>query len=153
MPEVRWYIMAMNKLVRHRFGAWVASLLIAVFFLSQAFSCCMVNRQIGRFLAASWKSQTPMTASHSCCPNPPKDESRSEQDGSECRQGACCIQDGNQRVPQIVSEASAIPVVDLMVVHILAFVGIENLPLLAPASGSLAASGPPIYLATRRLLI
>ncbi len=148
-----WYIKTMIMNGRHRYGGIISSLLIAVFFLSQAFSCCMVNRKIGQFLAASWKSPATTTAAHSCCPNPPKDESRSGQDDSECRKDACCIQDGNQRVPGIASEASTVPVFVTLIADILTAVPIKDHPLLAPASGSMAASGPPIYLATRRLLI
>ncbi len=128
-------------------------MLIAVFLLSQAFSCCMVNRKIGEFLATSWRVQAYATASHSCCPNPPMDESGSGQDDTECRKGACCIQDGNQRVPRLLSEVPTPPILVPMIVEILTAVGTNHHPILISASGSMAASGPPIYLATRRILI
>lgn len=149
----RWYIMKMILDGRHRYGGWVASLLIAVFFLSQAFSCCMFNRKIGSLVASAWSVLETAGASHACCPNPPQDESRSGQDDSECRKGECCIQDGNQRVPQLASEASTLPALVKMIPDIPASGGYPEPTILSPVSGSLAASGPPIYLATRRILV
>jgi hypothetical protein len=138
---------------RHRYGGWVASLLIAVFFLSQAFSCCMFNRKIGSFLANAWKVQETAGASHDCCPKPPEGGNSAGHDDSECGKGACCIQDGNQRVPQLASDASGFPVPAGMVLDMPPARGTPPRKLLSAVSGSKAASGPPIYLATRRILV
>jgi hypothetical protein len=132
----------------------LASLLLLVFFGSQVFSCCLVNQRLGQFLKTAFtaRAQTQM-AGHSCCPKssePASDAQGAGQDAS--RHQGCCIQDANQKLPQIPSEQAQVPVLPDLVIGILAKLDCE-LPRIPVRPDLLVASSPPVYLTQLRLLI
>ncbi|MDB5047455.1 MAG: hypothetical protein JWO30_526 [Fibrobacteres bacterium] len=144
--------MAMSWISRNQYRGVFASLLIAVFFSSQAFSCCMVNHRLGQFIISSWTKHAGMAATHSCCP--PAKTSAGNQDASKPgpMPSGCCIQDSNQNFPQMVSEHVPVPDMTGLVVALLPMVSLDAPGFPVPQCLQTGAS-PPVYLTTLRLLI
>lgn len=151
---VGWYIIGMIRQLLHRYQQTMAMVLMLVFLGSQIFSCCLVNQRIGQFLAMAFTSdKTAQAPAHSCCPKPTKageSDHASKSDPSQHKD--CCIQDANQRLPQIPSEMVLAPGLPEWVVRILPLAAID-LPAFPPRPDLRSASDPPLYLTQLRILI
>jgi hypothetical protein len=149
-----WYIIGMIRQRLHRYQQTMAMVLMLVFLGSQIFSCCLVNQRIGQFLATAFTSKNIAQApAHSCCPKPAKtagSDRASKSDPSQHKE--CCIQDANQRLPQIPSEMVLAPGLPEWVVRILP-IAVIDLPVSPNRSALRSASDPPLYLTQRRILI
>ncbi len=147
------YNMNMARFNFHRYRTVTASLLMLVFLGSQIFSCCLVNERLGNFVKATFAThEVSQPPAHSCCPTPSPTETKNQPTSAPSQHKDCCIQDANQRLPQIPSEHAAVPSMPDLVISLL-----PSFPLQArsiPARPSLfTSSGPPVYLTQLRLLI
>jgi hypothetical protein len=94
-----------------------------------------------------------MHASHACCPKPKNSDSEPKKPISDASQHqGCCIQDANQRLPQIPSEQISAPEMPAMVVALLPDLALE-LPRISILPEQNSSSSPPVYLTQLRLLI
>jgi hypothetical protein len=147
---------------RSRFKGAFVTALTAVFFASQAFSCCHVNQLLGRFVLSSLSPKTGIPHNHACCPASRSAQARPASDaktdaashtGSNAgSKGGCCIQDANQKLPQMASEQVPVPDMTGLVLALLPLASVDA-PCLPPPPDLQSGSGPPVYLATLRLLI
>jgi hypothetical protein len=145
------YIMDMMCLRKNQYRGLFASLLIAVFFSSQAFSCCLVNQRLGQFIMSSWTKHAGVSATHSCCPSKQASNQRNAPDNTASKNG-CCIQDANQKLPQMASEHLPVPDMTGLVLALLPMISLDAQSLPTPPSLQ-SRSSPPVYLTNLRLLI
>jgi hypothetical protein len=137
----------------------MAMVVMLVFLGSQVFACCLVNQRIGHFLVTAFANQKDsQVPTHSCCPKPlnaaPVHSAAGDQtQKSDATQHKdCCIQDANQRLPQIPSEMVLVPGLPALVVRILPLATID-LPIFPNRPNLHSASSPPLYLTQLRILI
>ena len=142
----------MSWIRKNRYRGLFASLLIAVFFASQAFSCCLVNRKLGQFILSSLIRQSGMSVAHSCCPSAQTSNEGHESHNTGSQSGGCCIQDSNQKLPQMSSEQSPVPDLAGPVIDLLPMLTLDAPSLPTPPSLQ-SRSSPPVYLTNLRLLI
>lgn len=151
----RLYIMDMTWLHKNQYRKVFASFLVLFFFGSQAFSCCLVNRQMSDYLKAGLASFMPDamgTPSHSCCPSKQAPVASHSSHGTSESSG-CCIQDANSKLPQVASEGVIQPSFNPMVIERLPLVDAGQPPTMFKAAPKIALSGPPLYLTHLQLLI
>jgi hypothetical protein len=144
----------MQPLRHRRLQGPIALALAALFFASQAFSCCYANQRIGRALASVFAVAAAKPAAapsaHSCCPRPENAPAQAGHSG--CAKGGCCIQDANQRVPQLASAPVSVPDLSGLAVAWLPAPALEPVSAAFVPQGK-TGSGPPLYLRTLRLLV
>ncbi len=126
-------------------------MLVALFFSSQVFSCCVVNHRIGQFLLSALTNHADAPAIHSCCP-PSQAARTGEAPHDSATKTGCCIQDSNQRLPQMVSEQAPVPDMTGLMVGLLPILPVDA-PSTPKAPELQSRSSPPVYLAQLRLLI
>lgn len=140
---------------RHTFRKAFASVMVLFFFSSQAFSCCLVNREMGDYLKASLAKILPVNAGHGphdCCPSkhspipphPGHDDSESN---------GCCIQDANSETPQIASEANLQPLLPVLMLDLLHSEFGSHPRTIIVRAPNFSISDPPLYLTHLQLLI
>jgi hypothetical protein len=151
----RWYIKAMTRFRNHRYNSAFASVLVAVFFASQAFSCCLVNHRLGQFAMSLWAANNRNPSAHSCCPaTQPSRENRNSDSAANktCAKSGCCIQNANQKLPQMPSEQIPVPDMTGLALALLPMVSLDA-PSLPTPPDLQSRSSPPVYLTHLRLLI
>jgi hypothetical protein len=144
--------MAMSRFRHSQYKGALASLLIAVFFSSQAFSCCLVNHRLGQFILSSFTKHAGMSETHSCCPSARASNESKGPERNGCQPTGCCIQDANQKLPQLASEQASVPDMTGLVLALLPMASM-NAPSLPAPPDLQSGSSPPVYLTTLRLLI
>ncbi|MEO7426696.1 MAG: hypothetical protein ABI036_16015 [Fibrobacteria bacterium] len=143
---------------RNRFKGAFVTALMAVFFASQAFSCCHVNQLLGRFVLSSLSPKAGIPENHACCPASRSAQERHASDAGTNdsshtgSKSGCCIQDANQKLPQMASEQVPVPDMTGLVLALLPLASVYA-PYLPPPPDLQSRSGPPVYLTTLRLLI
>jgi hypothetical protein len=134
-----------------------SSLLIAVFVFGQAFGCCLVNHKIGRIVAEALSTGTgtgPAAQDHSCCHKQSQSQKQGGAHGGcgKSAGSACCLQDAGAKAPQAVAEETCVlPPAPLAAAYTLAPAFFQ--PARARLPNPPAYSGPPVYLATLRILV
>lgn len=141
--------MAMMELRTHRYKGIFALVLIGVFFAGQALSCCVINHRLGQYLQSILMSSSMQESS--CCPShAASHEDNGANDHSSGK--SCCIQDANQKHPQMPSEQISLPqTIDFVESVLPAFPRILAKPLAYQEHRS--SSDPPAYLTHLQFLI
>lgn len=148
------------KLMRGQiFQKTFAMALVGILVLGQIFSCCLVNQKIGRFVQVTLQSiyfknsLTTQTTMHSCCVKLANDKNSSPQrNQDQMKHKDCCIQDANDRTPQIASEQVSIPAMfDKIEGNLL--VTLEAASKAPELPNLRSSSYPPLFLTQLRILI
>lgn len=154
----------MISLRKSKWYPWLSLLLLAMWIPVQAAGCCKLASVLGFDLASA--PETPvqstaivadgaMAADHSCCKKPvaASETPAADQGQAPCATGdkGCCLKDVEQAEPGLASS----PVTTAFLVSlVLRPLQGETVPVASQLPASVPEdNGPPVYLATLRLLI
>lgn len=145
--------MTMERMGGNHTRGVLASVLIAVFFSSQVFSCCIVNHRLGEFLRSAWSGRHTLAAAHACCPRAESAGAKHEAPTPASQPTGCCIQDANQKLPQAASEQVPLPNMTGLVVAMVPRPSPTQAPVFPVPPRLQSRSSPPAYLTHLSLLL